>query len=186
MSWVLNMPKFWKWQSSIYGRVLKMQTLHIVLSMSEYSTIFAKHSILNPLEGSEYASVLNTSRFWLSQDCHYARVLNFQGYAGFTNFRKYGWVLTSRGDAITKKLLNFMAPQDVKWPWEITLFSQLALIPELYLHYVNRNTLIWEMTIIFPNALLLYLHIKNCPSVILYHLWISSLEVLYTHHLIVN
>ena len=33
--------------------------------------------------------------------------------------------------------------------------------------------MIWEMKIIFPNVLPLRLHVKNFPSVILYHMQIS-------------
>ena len=34
---VLNMPKFWIWQSFEYGRILNMLALHSVLDMSEYA-----------------------------------------------------------------------------------------------------------------------------------------------------
>ena len=37
MSRVLNMPKFWIWQSSKYDSVLNMQALHSVLNMPEYA-----------------------------------------------------------------------------------------------------------------------------------------------------
>ena len=33
--------------------------------------------------------------------------------------------------------------------WNIMLFSQLALISQLYLYYINCYTMIWEMKIIF-------------------------------------
>ena len=36
---VLNMPIFWTWESSEYGRVLNMWALHSVLNMPEYATI---------------------------------------------------------------------------------------------------------------------------------------------------
>ena len=55
-------------------------------------TIFAKHSIVNLLEGSEYVL-----------DFKYVRVLNFQGYTGFTYFRKYGRVLNMHWDAIMER-----------------------------------------------------------------------------------
>ena len=43
----------------------------------------------------------------------------------------------------------------------------MALISQLYLHYINGYTMIWEMKIISPNVLLLCLHVKNFPSIIL-------------------
>ena len=46
--------------------------------------------------------VLSKSGFWVFQDCQYARVLNFQGYTGFTYFRKCDRVLNMRWDAITE------------------------------------------------------------------------------------
>ena len=57
--------------------------------------------------------------------------------------------------------------------WRITLFWQLALISQLYLHCINCYTMIWEIKIIFLNVLLLCLYVKNFTSIILYHLWIS-------------
>ena len=44
--------------------------------------------------------LLNMSGFLIFQDCQYAKVLNFQGYIGFTYFRKYDSVLNMRQDAI--------------------------------------------------------------------------------------
>ena len=44
--------------------------------------------------------VLNMSELSIFQECQYARVLNFQGYAGFANFRKFDRVLNMHQDAI--------------------------------------------------------------------------------------
>ena len=49
--------------------------------------------------------------------------------------------------------------------WHITLFFQLARIWQLFLHYVNWNTMTGEMKIIFNNVLLMCLHVKNFSSV---------------------
>ena len=46
--------------------------------------------------------VLNMSGFWVFQACKYGRVLNFQGYTGFTYFCKYDRVLNVHGDAVMK------------------------------------------------------------------------------------
>ena len=40
------------------------------------------------------------SGFWMLQDCRYARVLNIQGYVGFTYICKYDKVLNMRLDTI--------------------------------------------------------------------------------------
>ena len=37
MSCVPNMPKFWIWESSEYGRALNMLVLHSLLDMPEYA-----------------------------------------------------------------------------------------------------------------------------------------------------
>ena len=65
--------------------------------------------------------------------------------------------------------------QGVNYPWQMTYndIFPIGSISQLYLHYINCYTLIWEMKIVFPNVLLLCLHVKNFNNVILYHLWIS-------------
>ena len=68
--------------------------------MVKLLTNFAKCSILNLWVGSEYVSSFKLSAFCIFQDCQYVTVLNFQGYTGFTYFRKYERVLNIRRDAI--------------------------------------------------------------------------------------
>ena len=41
---------------------------------------------------------------WMFHDCQYARVLNFEGYTGFTYFHKYDKVLNKCRNAIIKEL----------------------------------------------------------------------------------
>ena len=69
---VLNMSKFWIWQSSEYGRVLKRRTLHTVLNM--------------PWQSSEYISVSKYAR------PEYGRILNIQKVHKVLNPPQYDWI----------------------------------------------------------------------------------------------
>ena len=51
--------------------------------------------------------ILNMLGFWIFQVCQYARVLSFQGYTGFTYFRKYDKVLSMRRDSIMEEFAVF-------------------------------------------------------------------------------
>ena len=55
---ILNMPKFFVWQSSKYGRVLNILALHNILDMPEYALTEFEY-ILN----SKYARILNMTGF---------------------------------------------------------------------------------------------------------------------------
>ena len=91
MSRVLNMPKFWIWQSSEYGRVPDMPPLHSVLNMPEYALISSQCSV-------------NMVGFWIWQVYEYARVL--QGFKYGTlwlnmsekdvNMPEYVWIIINR------------------------------------------------------------------------------------------
>ena len=63
---------------------------------------FRKTVNLKPLSEfwSSLSQFLPISGFWVFQDCHYARLLNLQGYTWFTYFRKYERVLNMHWDAI--------------------------------------------------------------------------------------
>ena len=65
MPWVLNMPKFWIWRSSDYGRVLNMRTLYSVLNLLEYAltelNILELHRVLNM---PQY-SWIRLNRMWI-------------------------------------------------------------------------------------------------------------------------
>ena len=58
MSPVLNMSKFWKWQSSEYDRVLNMRAFHGVVNMLEYALIDFQNIL-----GFKYARILNIPDF---------------------------------------------------------------------------------------------------------------------------
>ena len=51
--------------------------------------------------------VFNKSGFLIFLDYGYARVLNFQGYTGFTYFRKYDSILSMFGDATMEGFWTF-------------------------------------------------------------------------------
>ena len=61
MHLVLNMPKFWLWQSSEYGKVLNIGVLRSVLNIPEYIPWQSFEYIL----GSKYARILNIADFWI-------------------------------------------------------------------------------------------------------------------------
>ena len=58
---ILNMAKFWIWQSSEYGRVLYMRVLHSFLNMPEYALSF--EYILD----FKHARILNMAGFWIAR-----------------------------------------------------------------------------------------------------------------------
>ena len=70
MAQVLNMPKFWLWESSGYGRVLNMRALHSVLNMPEYAL----------------------TEFWIYLGSKYARILNMQELHRVLDMPQYRWV----------------------------------------------------------------------------------------------
>ena len=67
---VLNMPIFWIWWSSEYGRVLNMPALHSVLNMPK-----CLDRVLNT------SWVLNMPEFWIWQGSEYLRVAQGSKYA---------------------------------------------------------------------------------------------------------
>ena len=80
MPWVLSMSKFWRWQSSEYGRVLNMWALHSVLNMPEYAL-------------NKFWIYLG---FYICQDSEYWRVLNMQELHRALNMPQYGWICQNR------------------------------------------------------------------------------------------
>ena len=72
MPQALNMSKFWIWQSSEYGRVLKRRTLHTLLKMSWQSSEY--------ISGSKYART------------EYGRILNIQKVHKVLNLPQYDWI----------------------------------------------------------------------------------------------
>ena len=93
MPMILNMPKFWIWQSYEYDRVLNMWALHRHLTMPECLAWQSSKCIL----GSKYASILNMKQLH--------RVLNMP---------QHGWIhlnwtricLKKSGFTIINRLLN--------------------------------------------------------------------------------
>ena len=59
--------------------------------------------------------IFNILGLWIFQDCQYFRVLNFQGYTGFTPFRKYDKILNTRRDGIMKGIWIFQDSKYVKF-----------------------------------------------------------------------
>ena len=69
------------------------------------------------------------SEFSIFQFCHYARVLNFQGYTGFAYFCKCDRVLNIHRDAIAERFSIF---QDSKYGWFLYMrgLHKVLNIPE--------------------------------------------------------
>ena len=108
---VLNMPKFWLWQSSEYGRVLNTQGLHSILNMPEWAILEFEYIL-----GSKYASILNMPEWALTEfeyilGSKYASILNILEYA-LTEFEyisgsKYTMILNMAGFWICMSYAGF-------------------------------------------------------------------------------
>ena len=81
MPQVLNMPKFWTWQSSEYGSVFNMRALHSALNMSEYT--FTEKSSENIL-GSKHTRILKIAGFWICKSYTVFKICH--------NMAEYVWV----------------------------------------------------------------------------------------------
>ena len=86
---VLNMCLTIQSVRSLYKLMSTYWKMFIFRTLSKILTVFAKHSILNLWESSEYVPDSNMSGFWILHDCQYARVLNFQCYTQCNYFLKY-------------------------------------------------------------------------------------------------
>ena len=86
MPGVLNMAKFWIWQSSEYGRVLKLRALHSILNMPEYAlTEFWIYLGFSMCQDSECGS-----------QCASAWLLNMQKWHKIQSMPQYGWICLKR------------------------------------------------------------------------------------------
>ena len=94
---VLNFPKFWIWQSSEYGRVLKCEC---------YITCWIRQNIpwqsSEYILGSKYARSLNMAGFWIWQQHGLLNTVDhvfsrpWQELHRVLNMLKYDWICLNR------------------------------------------------------------------------------------------